>query len=131
MPSKKYNVSVKAVLLIEGKIVLLKNERDEWELPGGKLDDGEQPQDCVIREIYEELSIEAVFLRMLDSWVYTIFKGVEVLILTYAYQSNAKISDVIYSSEHKELGFFGLKEITGLNMPQGYKDSISRYTEVV
>ena len=33
-------VSVKAVILRGDTIVLLKNERDEWELPGGKLDLG-------------------------------------------------------------------------------------------
>src|SRR6185369_13602359 len=28
-------VSIKGVCLVGGKVVLLKNERDEWELPGG------------------------------------------------------------------------------------------------
>jgi hypothetical protein len=31
-----FPVSVKAVIVQNGK-VLLRNERDEWELPGGKL----------------------------------------------------------------------------------------------
>ncbi|MGH7023898.1 MAG: NUDIX domain-containing protein [Caulobacteraceae bacterium] len=34
-------VSIKGVLLVEGKVVLLKNSRDEWELPGGRVDPGE------------------------------------------------------------------------------------------
>ena len=37
-----------------GKVLLLRNERDEWELPGGKLEVGEDPADCVVREITEE-----------------------------------------------------------------------------
>jgi len=31
-------VSVKGVLIIDGGVVLLRNERDEWELPGGRVD---------------------------------------------------------------------------------------------
>ena len=37
-----------------GNVLLLRNERDEWELPGGKLELGEDPADCVVREIGEE-----------------------------------------------------------------------------
>jgi len=32
-----------------GRVLLLRNERDEWELPGGKLDLGEEPPDCLAR----------------------------------------------------------------------------------
>ena len=38
--SQRFPVSVKGIVYHNGKIVLLKNERDEWELPGGKLELG-------------------------------------------------------------------------------------------
>lgn len=34
----RFPVSVKGVIYHNGKVVLLKNERDEWELSGGKLE---------------------------------------------------------------------------------------------
>ncbi|MFD2235322.1 NUDIX domain-containing protein [Phaeospirillum tilakii] len=43
----RFPVSVKGVLFSESKVVLLENERSEWELPGGKLDTGEAPSQCV------------------------------------------------------------------------------------
>jgi ADP-ribose pyrophosphatase YjhB (NUDIX family) len=49
-----WSVSVKGVLIRAAHTVLLKNERNEWELPGGKLDHGESPDQRVVREIRED-----------------------------------------------------------------------------
>ena len=49
-----FPVSVKGVAIQDGRVLLLENERGEWELPGGKLELGEDPQECVVREITEE-----------------------------------------------------------------------------
>jgi 8-oxo-dGTP pyrophosphatase MutT (NUDIX family) len=43
-----YPVSGNGVVLGAGRVLLLRNERDEWEWPGGKLDLGEDPADCVV-----------------------------------------------------------------------------------
>ena len=39
----RFPVSVKGVLLEADRVVLLLNDRDEWELPGGRLEHGEDP----------------------------------------------------------------------------------------
>src|SRR5260370_1246401 len=80
----RFPVSVKGVLLEDDRVVLLLNERDEWESPGGRLERGENPVACLEREFAEELGAAIVADRVLDSWLYPLLPGKEVLIVTYA-----------------------------------------------
>lgn len=40
--------------------------KDGWEIPGGKLEPGESPEACIVREIREELATEIRAERTLD-----------------------------------------------------------------
>jgi mutator protein MutT len=128
--SYRFAVSVKGVIVNSGKVVLLKNERDEWELPGGKLEPGETPEVCVAREIAEELGVSIDVGPLLDSWIYSIVPGVEVLILTYGI---AALQDAVFtiSNEHKALAQFAPSDIGALPMPDGYKASVRTWLQQV
>jgi 8-oxo-dGTP pyrophosphatase MutT (NUDIX family) len=119
----RFPVAIKGVVTIDGRVCLLFNERDEWELPGGKLEPGEDPRACLAREIDEELGIAATPERILDSWLYRIRPGTEVVIVTYACEPLTGAVPRL-SAEHKKLGLFAPEEIDALKMPEGYKDSI-------
>lgn len=123
----RFPVSVKGVVIDhDGRVLVLRNERDEWELPGGKLELGEDPAVCVAREIQEEASWPVTVQAILDSWVYHIAEGVDVLIVTYGCQLEADRPPVL-SYEHKEIGLFTQAEVPGLRMPDGYKRSIASW----
>ncbi|MGY0235603.1 NUDIX domain-containing protein [Longispora urticae] len=119
-----FPVSVKGVVVQDGRVLLLKNERDEWELPGGKLELGEEPPDRLLREITEECGWEATIGPILDSWQYHIREGVDVLIVTYGAHVTTDAAPVV-SHEHKEAALFAESEVAGLNMPEPYKRSIA------
>lgn len=58
-------IVVAACALIDKDGRILISQRPEgkpmaglWEFPGGKLEDGERPEEAVIRELHEELGIE-------------------------------------------------------------------------
>jgi 8-oxo-dGTP pyrophosphatase MutT (NUDIX family) len=120
-----YPVSVKAVLFVDGLCVLLRNDRGEWELPGGKLERGDTMEDTVVREIEEELGIRATVERIVDSWVYSV-NGVDVVIITYLLASTAAAADLRLSAEHQSIGRFAVSAIEEIDLPQGYRDSIRR-----
>ncbi|MFN2565511.1 MAG: NUDIX domain-containing protein [Gemmatimonadaceae bacterium] len=119
-------MSVKGVVFLEDRAILLRNERDEWELPGGKLEPTETPQDCCAREILEELSIRVSVDALLDCWMYGIRGGEKVLIVTYGCSLVSKTA-VRMSSEHKAVGYFAPSELDALRMPEGYRASVRRW----
>jgi len=123
----RFPVSVKGVVIRGGKVILVRNERDEWELPGGKLELSETPERCLAREIAEELRLEIEPESILNSWLYTIAPGVHVLILTYGCLDSSQ-AEAVLSDEHKELRWFPLAEVDALKMPEGYKASIRSWS---
>ena len=122
----RFPVSVKAVVAVDGRVALLRNERDEWELPGGRLEPGETPEQCARREVQEELGLTVRVTGILDCWVYTVRPDAPVVIVTYGCAALTGVS-VKHSAEHKAVGLFGLDQIDGLAMPSGYKQSIRRW----
>jgi 8-oxo-dGTP pyrophosphatase MutT (NUDIX family) len=118
------SVSIKGVLLEAGRVVLLENERSEWELPGGRLQAGEDdPAICLAREFAEELGVKVAVKTILDSWVYEVLPGQHVVIVTYGAE-RVDQAPLRVSHEHCRLGSFSIGEIDGLAMPEGYRRSI-------
>jgi 8-oxo-dGTP pyrophosphatase MutT (NUDIX family) len=126
----RFPVSVKGVVLRAGRVVLLENERGEWELPGGKLELSESPELCVAREIAEELHLEIDTGPLLDAWIYTIVPVVHVLVLTYGCRERRAVEAVV-SHEHKRLRWFTVAEVAALRMPEGYKSSIRAWARLL
>lgn len=59
---KIIRVAAAALIDYDGRILLTSRPSGKimsglWEFPGGKIEDNETPEECIIRELHEELSI--------------------------------------------------------------------------
>lgn len=119
-PPPRHAVSVKAVLVHGGRVLLLKNERDEWELPGGRLEHGESPAECVVREVAEETGLAISVRAPLEPYVYWPTPAAPVLILPF-HCVCAGFEGLRLSEEHADIGTFAVDALEGLRLPPGYR----------
>jgi len=124
---QEFSISIKGVVVRDGKVLLLRNEREEWELPGGRIEVDETPEECVAREILEETRWKVETGPILDTWMYHINVAEKyVFIVTYGCYPINNIKPML-SREHKEIGLFNESEVATLAMPGGYKRSIKTW----
>ncbi len=130
MKSYKVPISAKGIVFENNLVWLRKNERGEWELPGGKIDEGEQPTKTLIRELKEELGFKVEVIKVIHVWMYKIRKSQnessDVLVLSYLCKiiSKTKIFETEGEAGKAKFRKFSLEEIEKLNMPNFYKDAI-------
>ena len=65
------NIKVVAAIIVDNDKIFATQRgygefKDGWEFPGGKIEEGETPQEALIREIKEELDISIIVGELLD-----------------------------------------------------------------
>lgn len=120
-------ISVKGVLIHAGRVLLLLNERDEWDLPGGRPDPGEDHRAAVEREVREETGLAVTVGEALDEHLFEVLPGRFVRILPFACRLVGD-SNVVLSQEHLEMRWLPLGDlgetIAGHALPAGYLGAI-------
>jgi 8-oxo-dGTP diphosphatase len=64
-----------AILIIDGRILIAKRRlgdrlAEKWEFPGGKIEQGETPEQCLGREMQEEFQIQVSIGKFLGESIY-------------------------------------------------------------
>ncbi len=105
-----YRVSLKGLVRDEqGKILFVK-ERDNWDLPGGGLEHGEDPIQGLKREFDEELGVKIEInessCKVISTWNQKFDEPVCLVI--YRVQL---LSQPVITSEVSDFGYFSMAEI--------------------
>jgi ADP-ribose pyrophosphatase len=95
----------------------------KWEFPGGKFEDGESVEQCLRRELHEELSIDATvgeeFFR--QEWLYPDSGSFEVF-----YHLVLSFSGTIRNNVFEQIRWANVGELTGIDMLEGNKDAVEK-----
>jgi 8-oxo-dGTP pyrophosphatase MutT (NUDIX family) len=122
-------VSVKGVVGWDGRYVVLRNRRGEWELPGGRLEptDVDLPA-AVRRELREELGLDVAVGWPVDTWIYDVADR-RVVIVSY-HCTAPRPEQLTISDEHTDVGLLTLDELRRSIIPAGYLRTIETVVSV-
>jgi 8-oxo-dGTP diphosphatase len=119
-------LSVKGVVIDDGCVLLLLNERGEWDLPGGRPDPGEDRRAALVREVREEAGYDVEVGALVDEHVFEVIPQRIVQIAVYA--CTLRGGDPALSHEHQEIRWVALakigERIDGRPLPKGYLGAI-------
>lgn len=122
LTQKKFTASVAAVIINEQNEVLLLDHVlrpfSSWGLPGGFMEGGEQPENAIKREIYEETGLELEAIKIFR--VRTLGRHLEIL-----FSAEPKGTARVKSREIKDFGWFKPDELPE-KMSAGQKEIIKK-----
>lgn len=96
-------VAQKALIVKDSKVLITRDSDDEvFELPGGRLDNGEMPKDGILREIQEELGAEAIVKNVLDIQSMHHKRDDEEMLVVY-YELELVDEEVKFTPDKKEV----------------------------
>ena len=113
----KTQFTIGAFAIIENEVneILLayRDDINMWNMPGGAVENGETPWECVVREAKEETGLDVNIERLLG-----IYSKTESNDLVFVFKCR-KISGVLtLNEEAKELRYFSIKEIPSNTIPK-------------
>ena len=93
-----------------------------WEFPGGKLEQNETLESCILRELREELEVDAVVGDLFDHYIY---ETREILYDLYFFKV-LKFKGTIKLTVHDKLKWVELKDFSHYNFLPGDGPLINR-----
>jgi ADP-ribose pyrophosphatase len=85
----------------------------KWEFPGGKINEGESEEECIIREIREELSIDIVICSRLEN-VYHDYGEKQILLIPFVCDT---LDDLPVLSEHLAFKWIAPARLKEIDFP--------------
>lgn len=131
MKNKIQKVTIKGLVCQDGKAFMVRDQAGNWELPGGKIDFGEHPQETLKREFIEELGIKKVEIgELLNVFDFlSQFENNDCQFIVLIFECKADLSKIEISNEHYEYKWIALDEVASHPMKSGYAESINKYFE--
>lgn len=109
----------------DGEVLLMKrgegveHNRGKWEKPGGKLEEGETPEDAIKREVREEIGVEVELKGILHRGSHTVAENnVTYCDTVFAGSISMGTPQVMEPRKCAALGWFSKNQIDSLELTQ-------------
>jgi ADP-ribose pyrophosphatase YjhB (NUDIX family) len=119
-------LSVKGVCLDEaGRVLVCRNWRRGWELPGGRPHLGEDLDACLAREVREETGVEVTVRDLVAGYPFEVLPGRWVDIVAYGCELSGgdPAPAPVCSGEHAQVAFRPVEQL-GDELPAGYCEAV-------
>ena len=107
-----------AIIEKDGRILIARRKNAymgyHWEFPGGKLEDNETLEECLKREIWEELGITIGVGRLISSRKHVI--NCQAAIIHYAYLAEYVSGDITLT-DHDEIAWVRPEDLPQFSFP--------------
>lgn len=135
-------IVMRVILINAGKILLIKRSHKDsnnplkWEIPGGKLDQGQDLETAAEREVIEEAGIYATpikkfvfFEESLSNQNSRKYKGVPYIGFSSLYKSDS--SRVRLSEEHEDFKWVSFEEALKMDITEFTRKSLLAWEEEI
>jgi 8-oxo-dGTP diphosphatase len=119
-----------AIIREKGKVLIAQRMRNslfglKWEFPGGKVEGDESPEECLRRELKEELGIETENLGLFTTTKYS-YKDFDVELLFYNVR---RVSGDLQLNSHENLVWIGIDELQDYDFVEADTSIIKKIME--
>jgi len=110
-------INVTCAIIVDNDKVLVAQRSEKmslplkWEFPGGKIENNESAEDCIQRELHEELNISVRILEKLKNYPYD-YEHVTVNLIPFVVKY---VSGIITTAEHKAAIWLKTDELATLD----------------
>jgi 8-oxo-dGTP diphosphatase len=108
-----------AIIEKDGKILIAKRRKndplkDKWEFPGGKIEPNETPEECLRRELYEELGIDTKIGEFICSNKYD-YSHISIELLVYRVYH---LTGEFKANDHEEIKWVTPSDLSSYEFPE-------------
>ncbi|MCK4891096.1 MAG: NUDIX hydrolase [Candidatus Pacebacteria bacterium] len=126
---KIQQISIKGLLCRDNKVLLLKTpkRKKRWELPGGRMNFGENVEQVLKREIKEEIGFNDIKIgNLVNTWSF-ISKEINCHFIVFVFEFFTDKSKIKLSVEHVAYKWISVSDFEGIDISEGHKETLRKY----
>ncbi|MDP4007271.1 MAG: NUDIX domain-containing protein [bacterium] len=129
-----FYVGLKAFIADKEKLLIVQDqESEQWELPGGKIQTGENTSYALQRELKEEIGEIAQVKPgpVFYVWTRQPYPEQNFYLFLVGFQCTWNGGEISLSPEHKNFRWITKEEVDGIDFENTYKDAIKQYFQTI